>query len=226
MDYIQAANYCLDFIQKCLKIFVEKILINKYSQDYQYYLCNGSNNNSSYNKKMNDTSQSLPTYQDALFYLNAFQKNWNVISDHFNSKESLNLSYSLRSYRNQIAHQAPITLRQFYRFVDETEFFLEELGVNKAELDQIEIIRKNLVIQMAQCNDSIIVMSKKAYNTFDDINAEMKSEDGNNSSYNNNNANKKNAIEDQIIEAHYEKILSNCDGNNYMAYSYLNNDDN
>lgn len=220
MDYIQAANYCLDILQKYLKIFVDNILIEKYNHDYQYYLCNGSNIN---NTKMNDTTQSLPVYQDALFYLNAFQKNWTVISNQFQSKDCLNLSFSLRSYRNQIAHQAPISLRQFYRFVDETQLFLEELGVNKSDLEQLEIVRKNLIIQMAQCNDSVIVMSKKAYNSFNDINTEMKSDDT--SMLNNNkNISNANAINDQIIEKNYETIISNSDSNNYLSYSYFNND--
>lgn len=224
MDYIQINQYCLEIIRNNLQIFVTKAFINKYGENnYMLYLDNNTYNSQTKNMMTDTTSSNLPKYEDALYYLNLFQKNWEILSSYFSSNYALSLTHSLKYFRNKIAHQAPISLRMIYRFVDETQALLEEICLGVNDVPTLEMIRKELIKQMLNCNDNIIVMGKSNYNSFEDINVEMKSDN-----QITNNTCKNNMINDtlnQKIETNYNKIINNTDIHNFYPVKTIDEEE-
>ena len=54
----------------------------------------------------------------------------------------------------KIAHQVPISLREFYRFVDDTQIIIESLNIcNKTEIIKIENTRKEIIKRMNVSDD-------------------------------------------------------------------------
>lgn len=217
MDYFQVTQHCLELIRKYLQIFITQVYINKYGQDnYKVYLDNNtlSNSNPSY---MSDVSSSNFTkYDDALYYMNLFLNNFNTLSTALSSNYAVTLIHSLRFFRNRIAHQAPLSLRMVYRFVDETQCLLEELNVGQNDITTLDMVRKELMKQMLNCNDNISVIGKNRYNAFEEVNVDMKIDnDYNMQSYENNNQYK------EKIEQNYNKIVNGKDNGNFYKVKVL-----
>ena len=137
MDYSKATNYCLDLIQYHLKLFIENVYMMEYGENnYKNYIYNEYYN-------MNNGQE---FYTDCLFYMNFFISNYQILSKKLNSNYPLNLIYSLKYFRNRIAHQAQISMRQIYRFIDETQALLEELNTaSQEEIFKLEAGRKEIM---------------------------------------------------------------------------------
>ena len=205
MDYIKYTQYALQTLQNNLGNFIclnlNNDVINKY---------NVNNNNNT----------------DILFFLNVFQGEFNnYFYNKLNNNYSLSLSYSLKYFRNKIAHQSSLTLREIYRFIDETQAFMEELNIgNSEEKFNLENIRRNLLKLMVNCNDNVVVIGKKIedFNGFNDFNVEMKDDDNiNNYQMQNNNfinENKLNNNYDKMVN----KILQNNDKKNFLNVEQFN----
>ena len=204
MDYIKYTQYALQTLQNNLGNFIclnlNNDVINKY---------NVNNNNT-----------------DILFFLNVFQGEFNnYFYNKLNNNYSLSLSYSLKYFRNKIAHQSSLTLREIYRFIDETEAFMDELNIGSSEEKfNLENIRRNLLKLMINCNDNVVVIGKKIedFNGFNDFNVEMKDDDNiNNYQMQNNNfinENKLNNNYDKMVN----KILQNNDKKNFLNVEQFN----
>jgi hypothetical protein len=205
MDYIKYTQYALQTLQNNLGNFIclnlNNDVINKY---------NVNNNNNT----------------DILFFLNVFQGEFNnYFYNKLNNNYSLSLSYSLKYFRNKIAHQSSLTLREIYRFIDETEAFMDELNIGSSEEKfNLENIRRNLLKLMINCNDNVVVIGKKIedFNGFNDFNVEMKDDDNiNNYQMQNNkfiiNENKLNNYDKMV-----NKILQNNDNKNFLNVEQFN----
>ena len=206
MDYIKYTQYALQTLQNNLGNF---ICLNLNNDVINKYNVNNNNNNT-----------------DILFFLNVFQGEFNnYFYNKLNNNYSLSLSYSLKYFRNKIAHQSSLTLREIYRFIDETQAFMEELNIgNVEEKFNLENIRRNLLKLMVNCNDNVVVIGKKIedFNGFNDFNVEMKDDDNNNNyqMQNNNfiNENKLNNNYDKMVN----KILQNNDKKNFLNVEQFN----
>ena len=206
MDYIKYTQYALQTLQNNLGNF---ICLNLNNDVINKYNVNNNNNNT-----------------DILFFLNVFQGEFNnYFYNKLNNNYSLSLSYSLKYFRNKIAHQSSLTLREIYRFIDETQAFMEELNIgNTQEKFDLENIRRNLLKLMVNCNDNIVVIGKKIedFNGFNDFNVEMKDDDNiNNYQMQNNNfinENKLNNNYDKMVN----KILQNNDNKNFLNVEQFN----
>ena len=206
MDYIKYTQYALQTLQNNLGNF---ICLNLNNDVINKYNVNNNNNNT-----------------DILFFLNVFQGEFNnYFYNKLNNNYSLSLSYSLKYFRNKIAHQSSLTLREIYRFIDETQAFMEELNIgNVEEKFNLENIRRNLLKLMVNCNDNVVVIGKKIedFNGFNDFNVEMKDEDNiNNYQMQNNNfinENKLNNNYDKMVN----KILQNNDNKNFLNVEQFN----
>ena len=76
----------------------------------------------------------------------------------------LNTIYNIKIFRNKIAHQVPITLREFYRFVDDTQTILELLNIiDKNEFIKIQDTRKEIIKRMCVLDDNEIIIGS-SYN--------------------------------------------------------------
>ena len=214
MDYVKATHYCLDLIQYHLKLFIENVYIYEYGENnYQKYIYNEMNNNGQ------------EFYNDCLFYMNFFTGNFQFLSKRLNSNYSLNLVYSLKYFRNRIAHQAPISMRQIYRFIDETQALLEELNTaSQDEIFKLEAGRKEIMKVMLNCNDNIIVMGKeKNKSNFNDFEADMKDIE----------YEKKKKMKEKInlitqqqkVEYNYQRIMNNNEMDNFYKVSNLEDKD-
>ena len=215
MDFAKVNQHCLDLLQNYLRSFVLNALMKEYGSNYTLYL---PNQNSSQNH-MSDTYQTsnMNQYQDALYFLNLFQKNWNVLSKNFNSNYPLSLVHSLRYFRNRIAHQASLTLRQVYQFVDSTQTLLEEMNVGQNEYNNLDFIRKELMKIMINCNDNIVVFGKKEYNNFCDLDTEMVVEEQSHPTQ----LTTAELLQNQKIEANYEKIIKGSDSKSFYKVTSL-----
>ena len=112
MEYMSISQYCLNLIKNNLKIFLEKKYKSLIEKEY----------------KSSDES-----YYDVMFYFSVLKKYLNDITEL--PRVIINTIYNLKIFRNKIAHQVPITLREFYRFVDDTQIILELLNIcDKDEL--------------------------------------------------------------------------------------------
>ena len=206
MNYIKYTQYALQTLQNNLGNF---ICLNLNNDVINKYNVNNNNNNT-----------------DILFFLNVFQGEFNnYFYNKLNNNYSLSLSYSLKYFRNKIAHQSSLTLREIYRFIDETQAFMEELNIgNSEEKFNLENIRRNLLKLMVNCNDNVVVIGKKIedFNGFNDFNVEMKDDDNiNNYQMQNNNfinENKLNNNYDKMVN----KILQNNDKKNFLNVEQFN----
>ena len=71
----------------------------------------------------------------------------------------INTIYNIKNFRNKIAHQVPINLREFYRFVDDTQIILELINIcDKNELIKIENTRKEIIKRMSKLDDNQIII--------------------------------------------------------------------
>ena len=214
MDYVKATHYCLDLIQYHLKLFIENVYIYEYGENnYQKYIYNEMNNNGQ------------EFYNDCLFYMNFFTGNFKFLSKRLNSNYSLNLVYSLKYFRNKIAHQAPISMRQIYRFIDETQALLEELNTaSQDEIFKLEAGRKEIMKVMLDCNDNIIVMGteKNKYN-FNDFEADMK--DVEYEKIKKMKEKIKLTTQQQKVEYNYQRIMNNNEMDNFYKVTNLEEKD-
>ena len=212
MDYSKATNYCLDLIQYHLKLFIENVYMMEYGENnYKNYIYNEYYN-------MNNGQE---FYTDCLFYMNFFISNYQILSKKLNSNYPLNLIYSLKYFRNRIAHQAQISMRQIYRFIDETQALLEELNTaSQEEIFKLEAGRKEIMKFMLNCNDNIIVMGKEKFNNnYDDFETDLKDQF-------NENIKKSKEIQNlysqqEKINFNYQRIMNNNDMNNFHKVSNL-----
>ena len=212
MDYSKATNYCLDLIQYHLKLFIENVYMMEYGENnYKNYIYNEYYN-------MNNGQE---FYTDCLFYMNFFISNYQILSKKLNSNYPLNLIYSLKYFRNRIAHQAQISMRQMYRFIDETQALLEELNTaSQEEIFKLEAGRKEIMKFMLNCNDNIIVIVKEKFNNnYNDFETDMKDQF-------NENIKKIKEIQNlylqkEKINFNYQRIMNNNDMNNFHKVSNL-----
>ena len=212
MDYVKATHYCLDLIQYHLKLFIENVYMMEYGENnYKNYIYNEYYN-------MNNGQE---FYTDCLFYMNFFISNYQILSKKLNSNYPLNLIYSLKYFRNRIAHQAQISMRQIYRFIDETQALLEELNTaSQEEIFKLEAGRKEIMKFMLNCNDNIIVMGKEKFNNnYNDFETDMKDQF-------NENIKKIKEIQNlysqqEKINFNYQRIMNNNDMNNFHKVSNL-----
>ena len=212
MDYSKATNYCLDLIQYHLKLFIENVYMMEFGENnYKNYIYNEYYN-------MNNGQE---FYTDCLFYMNFFISNYQILSKKLNSNYPLNLIYSLKYFRNRIAHQAQISMRQIYRFIDETQALLEELNTaSQEEIFKLEAGRKEIMKFMLNCNDNIIVMGKEKFNNnYNDFETDMKDQF-------NENIKKIKEIQNlysqqEKINFNYQRIMNNNDMNNFHKVSNL-----
>ena len=106
MEYMNISQYCLNLIKNNIKLFLETKYKSIIEKEY----------------KSSDDS-----FFDVMFYFNVLKNNLNEITEI--PKIIINTIYNLKIFRNKIAHQVPITLREFYRFVDDTQIILELLNI-------------------------------------------------------------------------------------------------
>ena len=141
MEYMSISQYCLNLIKNHLKLYLEtkhKALMEK-----EY--------------KSSDES-----YYDVMFYFGVLKKYLNEITEI--PRIIINTVYNLKIFRNKIAHQVPITLREFYRFVDDTQIILELLNISdKDEIIKIQNTRKELIKRMSILDDNDIIIGS-SYN--------------------------------------------------------------
>ena len=134
-QYMNVAQYCLKTIQKNLRIFFETNHKELIKLEYE--------------------TANLNSY-DTLFYLNVLK---NYVDKINLPKILVNIAYNLRIFRNKIAHQAPISLRELYRYVDDTEFLLENIKIyQQEEINNIENARKEIIKRMYNSNDNMIII--------------------------------------------------------------------
>jgi len=154
MEYMSISQYCLNLIKNNLKIFLEK----KYKSLIE-----------------NEYKSSDESYYDVMFYFSVLKKYLNEITEL--PRVIINTIYNLKVFRNKIAHQVPITLREFYRFVDDTQIILELLNIcDKNELIKIQNTRKEIIKRMSILDDNNIIIgsSYNAGNKEMDNNLNMK----------------------------------------------------
>ena len=136
MEYMNISQYCLNLIKNNLKKFFEikyKSLIEK---EYELF---------------------SESFYDIIFYFTILKNNINQIKEL--PKVIINTIHSLKIFRNKIAHQAPITLREFYRFVDDTQIIIELLNISdKNEITKIENTRKEIIKRMNILDDNKFII--------------------------------------------------------------------
>ena len=114
MEYMSISQYCLNLIKNNVKLFLETKYKSIMEKEYK---------------------SSEDSFYDVMFYFNVLKKYLDEITEL--PKVIINTIYNLKIFRNKIAHQVPITLREFYRFVDDTQVILEMLNI----CDKNEIIK-------------------------------------------------------------------------------------
>ena len=190
MEYMSISQYCLNLIKNNLKIFLEK----KYKSLIE--------------KEYNSSDES---YYDVMFYFSVLKKYLNDITEL--PRVIINTIYNLKIFRNKIAHQVPITLREFYRFVDDTQIILELLNIcDKDELIKIQNTRKEIIKRMSISDDNNFIIGS-SYNA------------GNKEINNNLNINKIGSNSDIDMDDDFDYFQDNKD--NYgKNYQYQNLNDN
>ena len=180
MEYMNISQYCLNLIKAALKQFFETKYQEIIKEEYNL---------------------STDSFFDVMFYFAALKNNINQIKEL--PKVIINTIHSLKIFRNKIAHQVPISLREFYRFVDDTQIIIESLNIcNKTEIIKIENTRKEIIKRMNVSDDDnkIIIgvnfvnekndnnLNLQKYNKFSsDSDIEMGDYDDNFTTTNNNN---------------------------------------
>ena len=147
MEYMNIAQYCLNLIKNNLKSFFEIKYKSLIEEEY----------------KSADES-----FFDVMFYFSVLKKYLNEIKEL--PKVIINTIYNLKIFRNKIAHQVPITLREFYRFVDDTQIIIELLNIcDQNEVIKIENTRKEIIKRMTILDDNSIIIGS-SYNAGNNIN--------------------------------------------------------
>ena len=141
MEYMHISQYCLNLIKNNVKLFLE------------------TKHKSLLEKEYKSTEES---YRDVMFYFSVLKKYLDEIIEL--PKIIINTIYNLKIFRNKIAHQVPITLREFYRFVDDTQTILELLNTcDKNEIIKIQNTRKEIIKRMSILDDNNIIIGS-SYN--------------------------------------------------------------
>lgn len=136
MEYMNISQYCLNLIKNNLKIFFETKYKSIIDEEYK---------------------SSSDSFYDVMFYFNILKNNLSQIKEI--PKIIINTIHSIKLFRNKIAHQVPITLREFYRFVDDTQITIEILNVcDKNEIVKIENTRKEIIKRMNSSDDNKIII--------------------------------------------------------------------
>ena len=136
MEYMNISQYCLNLIKNNLKQFFESKYKNIIEEEYK---------------------SSSDTFFDVMFYFTVLKNNINQIKEI--PRIIINTVHSIKFFRNKIAHQIPVTLREFYRFVDDTQIIIELLNVcNKSEVVKIENTRKEIIKRMNASDDNKIII--------------------------------------------------------------------
>ena len=146
MEYMNISQYCLNLIKNNLKQFFETKYKTIIEEEYK---------------------SSSDSFYDIMFYFSFLKNNINQIKEL--PKIIINTVHSLKIFRNKIAHQVPITLREFYRFVDDTQIIIELLNISdKNEINKIENTRKEIIKRMNILDDNkfIIGINYNSDNTF------------------------------------------------------------
>ena len=165
MEYMSISQYCLNLIKNNVKLFLETKYKSIMEKEYK---------------------SSEDSFYDVMFYFNVLKKYLDEITEL--PKVIINTIYNLKIFRNKIAHQVPITLREFYRFVDDTQVILEMLNIcDKNEIIKIQNTRKEIINRMNILDDNNIIIGS-SYNV------------GNNGNNIQNNLNIKNFKSDSDIE--------------------------
>ena len=165
MEYMSISQYCLNLIKNNVKLFLETKYKSIMEKEYK---------------------SSEDSFYDVMFYFNVLKKYLDEITEL--PKVIINTIYNLKIFRNKIAHQVPITLREFYRFVDDTQVILEMLNIcDKNEIIKIQNTRKEIINRMNILDDNNIIIGS-SYNV------------GNNGNNIQNNLNIKNFRSDSDIE--------------------------
>jgi len=147
MEYMNIAQYCLNLIKNNLKSFFEIKYKSLIEEEY----------------KSADES-----FFDVMFYFSVLKKYLNEIKEL--PKVIINTIYNLKIFRNKIAHQVPITLREFYRFVDDTQIIIESLNIcDQNEVIKIENTRKEIIKRMTILDDNSIIIGS-SYNAGNNMN--------------------------------------------------------
>ena len=196
MEYMNITQYCLNLIKNNLKQFFESKYKSIIEEEYKI---------------------SSDSFYDVMFYLTVLKNNLNQIKEIPNLL--INTIHSLKIFRNKIAHQIPASLREFYRFVDDTQIIIESLGIiDKNEIIKIENTRKEIIKRMSITDDNKIIIGS-SYNA------------GNNNIQNDLNLNKNSKFNsDSDIEMgdydddkFIEKYKDDINGKNYNDFNQKNN---
>ena len=190
MEYMNISQYCLNLIKNNLKQFFETKYKKIIEEAYK---------------------SSSDSFYDVMFYFSVLKDNINQIKEL--PKVIINTVHSLKLFRNKIAHQVPITLREFYRFVDDTQIIIELLNISdKNEITKIENTRKEIIKRMNILDDNKFIIGTD-YN-----------------SASNNNLNMIKFSSDSDIEMgdyddnFSEKVQNNCNnGKNYNNFNQIQN---
>ena len=141
MEYMSISQYCLNLIKNNVKLFLETKYKSIMEKEYK---------------------SSEDSFYDVMFYFNVLKKYLDEITEL--PKVIINTIYNLKIFRNKIAHQVPITLREFYRFVDDTQVILEMLNIcDKNEIIKIQNTRKEIINRMNILDDNNIIIGS-SYN--------------------------------------------------------------
>ena len=194
MEYMSISQYCLNLIKNNVKLFLETKYKSIMEKEYK---------------------SSEDSFYDVMFYFNVLKKYLDEITEL--PKVIINTIYNLKIFRNKIAHQVPITLREFYRFVDDTQVILEMLNIcDKNEIIKIQNTRKEIINRMNILDDNNIIIGS-SYNV------------GNNGNNIQNNLNIKNFKSDSDIEMKdfddddYDTNKKENSGINYNDFINKNN---
>ena len=196
MEYMNISQYCLNLIKNNLKLFFETKYKEIIEEEYKI---------------------SSDSFYDVMFYLTILKNNLNQIKEIPNIM--INTIHSLKIFRNKIAHQIPVSLREFYRFVDDTQIIIESLNISdKNEIIKIENTRKEIIKRMSVTDDNKIIIGSN-YNA------------GNNNIKNDLNLNKNSKYNsDSDIEMgdyddnkFIKDYIDNINGKNYNDFNQMNN---
>ena len=150
MEYMNISQYCLNLIKNNLKQFFETKYKKIIEEAYK---------------------SSSDSFYDVMFYFSVLKDNINQIKEL--PKVIINTVHSLKLFRNKIAHQVPITLREFYRFVDDTQIIIELLNISdKNEITKIENTRKEIIKRMNILDDNKFIIGTD-YNSASNNNLNM-----------------------------------------------------
>ena len=196
MEYMNISQYCLNLIKNNLKLFFETKYKEIIEEEYKI---------------------SSDSFYDVMFYLTILKNNLNQIKEIPNIM--INTIHSLKIFRNKIAHQIPVSLREFYRFVDDTQIIIESLNISdKNEIIKIENTRKEIIKRMSVTDDNKIIIGSNYNagnnNIKNDLNLNK------NSKYNSDSDIEMGDYDDDKFIKDYK---DNINGKNYNDFNQMNN---